>query len=146
MVEKINGGNTPDYNKITLKNTKTGKNETFLIPLGKKVTIGKNEYDMSKLKNGELVLTGDGKKDSDFQLTGLTLEKMDTNKDGKIDEKDTDPKLAEKLNQGVAKDSKYYVFDAGDDGANAYVEKGEGGAVFSTENGAPFEFGIEKND
>ena len=73
MVEKINGGNTPDYNKITLKNTKTGKNETFLIPLGKKVTIGKNEYDMSKLKNGELVLTGDGKKDSDFQLTGLTL-------------------------------------------------------------------------
>ena len=101
---------------------------------------------MSKLKNGELVLTGDGKKDSDFQLTGLTLEKMDTNKDGKIDQKDTDPKLAEKLNQGVAKDSKYYVFDAGDDGANAYVEKGEGGAVFSTENGAPFEFGIEKND
>lgn len=50
MVEKINGGNTPDYNKITLKNTKTGKNETFLIPLGKKVTIGKNEYDRASLK------------------------------------------------------------------------------------------------
>lgn len=133
MVERINGQNNPDYGKITLKNTKTNEKKTYFVPLNKQVEIGKNKYDMSQVKNGEIEISGDPSKDPEFKLTGLALEHFDTNQDGKIDNKDNDPELAKNLNNKELKNSEYYVKDNAVF-SDAGISDGEGIVVFSKEN------------
>lgn len=145
MVNKINGEQNPKYNKITLKDPTTNQKKTYLIPLGKKVTIGREEYEMDKVKNGEVIITGNDKKDSYFKLAGLALEHLDVNKDGKIDEKDSDYQIDVKMNEKALKGSKFYV-QSNDYFSDAGVYHGEGGVVFSEEGkGQIFQVEIEEN-
>ncbi len=133
MVDKVSGQNNPNYGKITLKNTKTNEKKTYFVPLNKQVEIGRNKYDMSQVKNGELVISGDPSKDEAFKLTGLALEHLDANQDGKIDEKDNDSNIADKLNNDELKNTDYYIKNT-DVYSDAGVAEGEGIVVFSKEN------------
>lgn len=131
----------PPYDRITLKDERTGRHTTYEIPVGKKITYGKQEFDMSKIPNGELKLSGENVPDSDFYLAGLALEHMDVNNDKKINGKDTDFEMADRLNRDLST-SKYYVKSV-DVFSDAGVYKGEGGAVFSQDSGKMFQFFIE---
>ena len=133
MVDKVSGQNNPNYGKITLRNSKTKETKTYFVPLNKQVEIGQNKYDMSQVKNGELVISGDPSKDEAFKLTGLALEHLDANQDGKIDEKDSDDNIADKLNRNELKNTEYYV-KSNDIYSDAGIIDGEGGVVFSKEN------------
>ena len=133
MVDKVTGQNNPNYGKITLRNSKTKETKTYFVPLNKQVEIGQNKYDMSQVKNGELVISGDPSKDEAFKLTGLALEHLDANQDGKIDEKDNDANIADKLNNDELKNTDYYIKNT-DVYSDAGVAEGEGIVVFSKEN------------
>ena len=139
MVNRIDGpGKNEGYNKIKLYDEGTKETKTFLVPVGKKVTYGNTTYDLDKAKNNEFVITG--KKDqAAFKLTGIALEHLDTNKDGKIDENDNNPDLAKKVNKDL-KDTNYFVKDG--PYSDAGITKGTGGVVFSRGNEGQV-FGIE---
>ena len=146
MVDKINGQNNPNYGKITLTNTKTNEKKTFFVPLNKQIEIGNNKYDLSKAQNGEIEISGDPAKDERFKLTGLALEHLDANKDGKIDKKDNDQEIADKLNKDELKNTEYYVKN-NDVFSDAGVADGEGGVVFSKGNqGKVFQVYISDQD
>ena len=102
------------------------------------------EYDPSKGKNNELVITGTKGQDG-FDLLGLALEHMDVNNDGRIDTDDNDTRdLAQKINKELYKqDSKYFVKDVPDVYSDAGIFKGSGGVVFRDQNDNFIEFRID---
>ena len=145
MVEMINRIEKRRPNdRIILKDLKTGATKTYEIPVGKRVIYGKQEFDMSKVPNGQLKLSGENIPDSDFYLAGLALEHMDVNNDKKIDEYDSDSEMAGRLNRKLSS-SKYYVKDV-DCFSDAGIYKGEGGAIFSQDSGKFIQFYIENKD
>lgn len=141
MVNKINGDKNPKYNKVIMHNPKTNEKKTYLIPVGRNLVIGRGTFELDKVKNGELTIKGGDTKDSRVRLVGLVLEHLDVNKDGKIDEKDSDYKIAEKMNEKALKGTKYYV-KTNDIFTDAGIEKGLGGVVLS-EDGKGQIFGVE---
>ena len=145
MVEMINRIEKRRPNdRIILKDLKTGATKTYEIPVGKRVIYGKQEFDMSKVPNGQLKLSGENIPDSDFYLAGLALEHMDVNNDKKIDEYDSDSEMAGRLNRKLSS-SKNYVKDV-DCFSDAGIYIGEGGAIFSQDSGKFFQFYIENKD
>lgn len=140
MVNRIDGpGKNDGYNKIKLYDEGTKETKTFFVPVGKKVTYGNTTYDLDKAKNNEFVITG--KKDqAAFKLTGLALEHLDANKDGKIDENDTNPAMGKEINKDL-KGTNYFVKETLEYSDGAIV-KGSGGVVFSRGNEGQV-FGIE---
>lgn len=148
MVNPVNGANNgkaPDgFNKVTMYDEKAKKTKTFFVPVGQKLTVNGNTYDLDKAKGNEQVFKGD-KTQTKFNLMGLALEHMDVNKDGKIDKKDTDPDLATSINKDL-ENTVYYVKQT-DFFSDAGVDKGEGGVVFSLDGqGQFFEVALEKKD
>lgn len=137
MVDKIQGQNNSNYGKITLTNSKTNEKKTFLVPMNRQLEIGDKKYDFGNTQNGEIEISGDPSKDEQFKLTGLALEHLDANKDGKIDAKDNDPEIADKMNEKELKNTEYYVKN-NDVYSDAGVANGEGGVVFSKENQGQF--------
>lgn len=142
MVQGIDNSRPNDgYNKVTLYDEKSKQTKTYLVPVGKIFTYGGNEYNIDKAKNKEIVFKGKNEKDSRLNLMGLALEKMDVNKDGKIDNRDNDPNIAQKLNDKELKDSAYFVKN-NDAYSDAGVHKGEGGVVYSKKDTNEQTFGI----
>ena len=126
-----NDGVPSGYTKIKMYDEGTKKTETFFVPVGKKISVNGKEYDPSKGKNNEIVFTGKHGQ-SGFDLMGVALQHMDVNKDGKIDEKDSNSNLAPKINKELNKQgSEYYVKDVKDTFSDAGIIKGSGGVVFS---------------
>lgn len=145
-VEKT-GNNAPKgYTCIKLYDTKKKEIvKTVYIPIGQKFYMNHNtEYDPSKGKNNELVITGTKGQDG-FDLLGLALEHMDVNNDGRIDTDDNDTRdLAQKINKELYKqDSKYFVKDVPDVYSDAGISKGSGGVVFRDQNDNFIEFRID---
>ncbi len=129
---KVNGpqnnGTPAGYTKIKMYDEASKKTKTFFIPVGKKIKVNGKEHDPSVKLNNETVFTGK-KGENGFEMLGLALERMDVNKDGKIDKKDTDFEIASKLNKDLdAKKIKYSVRDG--EMSDAGVYKGEGGVTF----------------
>ena len=141
MVDSVNGvnnGKNPEgYNKVTLYNEKTKKTKSYFIPIGKNLVINNNSYDIGNTKNGEFVIKGTNKKDSNFSLIGLSLEHMDVNTDSKIDTEDSDFNMAGKLNKELDKSKSDLYVKSNDAYSDAGIYKGEGGVVFSNDVGDP---------
>lgn len=151
MVKPVNGAgsnNPPEgYNKVTMYDEKSKKTKTFFVPVGQNLVVNGNTYDLDKAKGNEIVFKGTNKKDSNFYLMGLSLEHMDTNKDGKINAKDTDTNMASKINKKLEKDgSELYVKDL-DVYSSAGIIEGEGGVAFNKDVGdIRFALDIEKKN
>ena len=143
MVESVNGQGAPKgYTTVKLYDNKTKKTESFYIPIGKKFYMNGKEYDPSKGKNNEFVVTGT-KGQAGFDNVGIALRAMDVNNDGNIDMKDSSSTLARSINSTLAKGgSSYYVKDVKDVFSDAGLSKGTGGVVFSKDGEQRMEFGI----
>lgn len=151
MVEPVNNaknGNVPEgYTKIKMYDEKAKKTKTFLVPVGKQIEVNGKAYDPSKGKNNEIVFTRGKNFKEGYDLMGVALERMDVNKDGRIDNKDSSGNLAPKINADLQKKGlgKYYVKDVYDAYSDAGVSKGEGGVTFSHE-GNDFKFSVYLDD
>lgn len=142
MVNKIRGQQEPKYNKIIMENPQTKEKKTYLIPVGRNLVIGRGTFELDKVKNRELnIVGGDKRYDSRVILVGLVLEHLDVNKDGKIDEKDSDHRIAEKMNEKALKGTKYYV-KTNDIFTDAGIYQGLGGVILSEEGKGQI-FGVE---
>ena len=131
------------YTKIKLYDEKTKKTETFFVPVGKKISVNGKTYDPSVGKNNEFVFTGTDKKDTGLNLIGLALEHMDVNKDGRIDQKDTDYNMSQKLNKKLDDNKSEYYIKANDAFSDAGISKGTGGVVFSKDGQQSYSVDIE---
>ena len=128
MTDKIQGDiSQSGYNKVKMYDEKLKKTTTYLIPFGQNLTVNGNTYELDNAKNNEIVFKGTDIKDSNFNLMGLALEHMDVNNDGKIDQKDSDNNMAQKINQELEeRNSQVYVKDVSDVFSNAGMFEGQG--------------------
>lgn len=145
MVKPVNStDNVPSgYTRITICDDKTQEKKTYLVPVGKKFTMNGKTYDPSKTKNNEFVITGNKDQDK-FKMAGLALEYMDANKDGRIDEKDSDVKydMGKRINKDKRVPDGYFVDMLDPETYDAGVQEGEGWVNFSQKHIDPNKWGI----
>ena len=139
-VSGASGNNPPDgYNKVTMYDEGSKKTKTFFVPVGQKLTVNGNTYDLDKAKGNELVFKGT-KDNTKHNLMGIALEYLDANGDGRIDSKDTDQDMAGKINKKLS-NTPYFVKN-NDVFSDAGIFKGEGGVVISLDGEGQF-FGVD---
>lgn len=127
-VSGASGNNPPDgYNKVTMYDEGSKRTKTFFVPVGQKLTVNGNTYDLDKAKGNELVFKGT-KDNTKHNLMGIALEYLDANGDGRIDSKDTDQDMAGKINKKLS-NTPYFVKN-NDVFSDAGIFKGEE-ALFS---------------
>ncbi len=113
-IQKTRAEQQPQYAKVTFNDSQNGKKKTFEIPIGTKIATTNSEYE---IKGDGIYLEGKKVDDIPVILPQMTaLEVFDTNKDKKIDIKDSsifeknDKSVAEAINDKLARNgSKFYV-------------------------------------
>lgn len=141
MVEPVSGGkDIPEgYGRFTLRDDKTNKKTSYLVPVGRKIHTGNKTYVIQAGK--EVVIPGHNGQ-AYYDMIGVTLQHFDTNKDGRIDSKDSSYTVGDKIHKDRNKPKGYDLMDNGVD-YDAYLEKGEGYANYTKDNENFFEVRIE---
>ena len=132
-------GLKPGYTSVTLVDQKTGTKTTYNISKGKVLEFNNKRYDLDKYKDKGLTLYSGN--DELFYLLGLSLKHMDVNKDGCIDDKDTDTKSWWNINRDInPKKTQYYIRYED----YSRIEKGEASLSFQNEDFKYFNVDLHK--